>query len=89
MLLLRRDKHHVTLIFTLVIISATLGNSLGVNASSQLQTINNTSLRNNSESISARMLQIRQLLKSLFLDGNVGESEFKGKIEIGTFAIKK
>lgn len=85
----RDDKHNVTLFFALAIIMITFKHGLAtdvISRSTQALQINNLNLiRSNGESTSAKMLHIRQLLKSLFLEWNFGESEIKGKIIFSFF----
>lgn len=80
------DKHKVTLLVTLVIIIATLPNGFGadVGANSQLKIANNNSAQSSGESITAKMLQIRRLVMSLFSDYKLGESDFEGKNNFGS-----
>lgn len=75
------DKHTLALLVTLVIIMACLPNGFGadVGASGQLKIGNNNSAISSGESITAKMLQIRRLVKSLFSDWKLGESNFEGK----------
>lgn len=75
------DKHAVALLVTLVIIIATLPNGFGadVGANGQLKIVNNNLALSGGESITAKMLQIRSLVKSLFSDWKLGESDFEGK----------
>lgn len=81
----RDDKHNVSLFFALLIFAITFKRGLAAtdmisHSSPALQTSNLNSMRSNDgESASTKMLHIRQLLKSLILDWNFGESEFKGK----------
>lgn len=76
---LKGDKHNVALLLTLVILSSTFECSLGTDQSSHdLRNGDEHSLLSNGENISAKMLHIRHLLKSLFSDLNFGESELKG-----------
>lgn len=66
-------------------ILAVFGQSLGAEMITHPSTPTNSlisnqnSVRSNDESVSEKLSQIRHLLKSLFLDWNLGESEFKGK----------
>lgn len=76
------DKHIVPLLVTLVIIMSTLPNGFGadVGPNSQLKIANQNSAPASGESITAKMVQIRRLVKSLFSDWKLGESDFEGKI---------
>lgn len=85
-MLLGGDKHNVTVLVTLVIIIATLRNGFGadVSASGQSKIANNNSALSSGESITVKMLQIRRLVKSLFSDWKLGESDFEGKKNFGS-----
>lgn len=76
---LKGDKY---LFITLVILAATFSCSFGTEDSTRdLQ----VAPRETDESISAKMLQIRLLLKSLFSSWNFGESTFEGKSVVFLF----
>lgn len=87
MSLLKANKHNVTVFLSLAMIIATFGQTLGAemiaHSSPPPTTLisNQNSLRSNDESISDKLSSVRHLLKSLFLDWNLGESDFKGKNE--------
>jgi hypothetical protein len=87
MSLLRDDKRNMTICLSLAIILVALGQSLGAemithSSSSPTLLINNqNSPRSNEQSISSKLTETRHLLKSLFLDWNLGgESDMKGKV---------
>lgn len=89
----RGYKDNVVLLSVIIMILATLKLSHGADAIShsvnEAEINNQNSLRKIDDSISGNLLQIRRLLKSLFLDWNSGESEIEGNFYLLTEADQR
>lgn len=81
----RADKLNVTFVFALVIVLVTFKHGhgadvVGVHSASNLQISSRNSLQSNDGNIiAAKMLHIRQTVKSLFSNWSLGESGLQGK----------
>jgi hypothetical protein len=71
-------SHNARLFLALVMIAASSSGCLAAEATDSQVDVPKA-LVANGESISAKLIHMRHLLKSLFMDWNLGESNLKGK----------
>lgn len=90
-MLFSNHKQNATIIFALVIFSATLKRGVGMETITgsphALEIKNQHSIRSSSESISTKLLHLRHLVMSLFSDWNFGESRVEGTFNFIFFPI--